>query len=142
MTTELWLNSLAISMDSKKADGMRFVINLKTPDNGESFVVEMSNSALTNIKGQQAKNPDLTITVNRSDLNGVMGGQTSFDQLAAQGKVTFDGDRSKFEQLKSVMTTFTPDFELVPGTRVAKPAPKVTAQKSLEVIPPAETAGE
>lgn len=142
MTTELWLNSLAISMDSKKADGMRFVINLKTPDNGESFVVEMSNSALTNIKGQQAKNPDLTITVNRSDLNGVMGGQTSFDQLAAQGKVTFDGDRGKFEQLKSVMTTFTPDFELVPGTRVAKPAPKVTAQKSLEVIPPAETAGE
>lgn len=142
MTTELWLNSLAISMDSKKADGMQFVINLKTPDNGESFVVEMSNSALTNIKGQQAKNPDLTITVNRSDLNGVMGGKTSFDQLAAQGKVTFDGDRSKFEQLKSVMTTFTPDFELVPGTRVAKPAPKVTAQKSLEVIPPAETAGE
>lgn len=142
MTTELWLNSLAISMDSKKADGMKFVINLKTPDNGEEFVVEMSNSALTNIKGQQAKKPDLTITVNRSDLNGVMGGQTTFDKLAAQGKVQFDGDRSKFDQLRSVMTTFTPDFELVPGTKLGKPTPQAAAKDSLAVIPPAETAGE
>lgn len=142
MTTELWLNSLAISMDSKKASGMKFVINLKTPDNGDEFVVEMSNSALTNIKGQQAKNPDLTITIDRKDLNGVMGGQTTFDQLAVQGKVRFDGDRSKFDQLKSVMTTFTPDFELVPGTKLGKPAPQITAKDSLAVIPPAETAGE
>ncbi|MGI9142281.1 MAG: alkyl/aryl-sulfatase, partial [Fluviibacter sp.] len=142
MTTELWLNSLAISMDSKKADGMKFVINLKTPDNGEEFVVEMSNSALTNIKGQQAQKPELTITVNRSDLNGVMGGQTTFDKLAAQGKVQFDGDRSKFDQLRSVMTTFTPDFELVPGTKLGESAPQAAAKDSLAVIPPAETAGE
>jgi alkyl sulfatase BDS1-like metallo-beta-lactamase superfamily hydrolase len=59
MTTELWLNALGISLDSKKAAGKKFVINLSTPDNKEKFVVEMSNSALTNIKGQQAKNPNL-----------------------------------------------------------------------------------
>lgn len=142
MTTELWLNSLGISMDSIKAAGMKFVINLDTPDNGEKFVIEMSNSALTNIKGEQAKSPDLTITVNRSDLNGVMGGQTTFEQLAAQGKARFDGDKSKFDQLKSVMTTFTPDFELVPGTRVGKPTAQVVTKDPLEVIPPAATAGE
>ena len=143
MTTELWLNSLAISMDSKKADGMRFVINLKTPDNGETFVVEMSNSALTNIKGQQVTNPDLTIIVDRSDLNGVMGGQTTFDELAASGKARFEGDRSKFEQLKSVMRSFTPDFELVPGTRPSQAKLNgSTVKGSLEVIPPAATAGE
>ncbi|WP_415070294.1 alkyl sulfatase C-terminal domain-containing protein [Polynucleobacter necessarius] len=45
MTTALWLNALAISMDSKKAAGMNFVLNLSTPDNGEKFVVEMSNAA-------------------------------------------------------------------------------------------------
>ena len=117
MTTELWLNSLAISMDSKKAAGMNFVINLTTPDNGERFAVEMSNSALTNIKGQQAANPTLTITINRSDLEQVMGGQASFDQLLAQGKVKFDGDRKAFDQLKSTLTVFKPDFELMPGTK-------------------------
>ncbi len=80
--------------------------------------------------------------MNRSDLNGVMGGQTTFDKLAAQGKVQFDGDRSKFDQLRSVMTTFTPDFELVPGTKLGKPVPQAATKDSLAVIPPAETAGE
>ncbi|WP_269459864.1 alkyl sulfatase C-terminal domain-containing protein [Polynucleobacter necessarius] len=44
------------------------------------------------LKGQQAKNPNLTVTLNRSDLEQVMGGQTTFDKLLAEGKVKFDGD--------------------------------------------------
>jgi alkyl sulfatase BDS1-like metallo-beta-lactamase superfamily hydrolase len=123
MTTELWLNSLAISMDSKKADGMRFVINLITPDNKEKFVVEMSNSALTNIKGQLAKKPDLTVTIKRVDLEKVMAGKATFDTLLASGLAKFDGDRKPFDQLRSTLTVFTPDFELMPGTKPAKATP-------------------
>ena len=37
MSTELFLNFLGIRMDSRKAEGMRFTINLITPDNGEKF---------------------------------------------------------------------------------------------------------
>ena len=141
MTTELWLNSLAISMDSKKAAGMKFKINLSTPDNGEMFVVEMSNSALTNIKGQQAKNPTLSITLNRGDLEKVMGGQTTFDQLQAEGKAKFEGDRKAFDQLRSTLTIFKPDFELIPGTRNKKEVPQ-KAQDPFEVQELAITGGE
>jgi alkyl sulfatase BDS1-like metallo-beta-lactamase superfamily hydrolase len=143
MTTELWLNSLAISMDSKKAAGMKFVINLDTPDNGEKFVIEMSNSALTNIKGQQAQDPTLTITLNRSDLEQVMGGQTTFDRLLTEGKVKFVGDRKAFDQLKGTLTVFKPDFELMPGTK-AKTAPQVqkTTRDPFEAQELAITAGE
>ena len=144
MTTELWLNALGISMDSKKAADMNFVINLSTPDNGEQFVIEMSNSALTNIKGQQAKNPNLTVTLNRSDLERVMGGQTTFDQLQAQGKVQFDGDRKVFDQLRSTLTVFVPDFELMPGTK-PKAAQKPVAQPAKDPFAAQEiaiTAGE
>jgi alkyl sulfatase BDS1-like metallo-beta-lactamase superfamily hydrolase len=145
MTTELWLNSLAISMDSKKAAGMTFTINLSTPDNGEKFVVEMSNSALTNIKGQQAKNPTLTVTVNRSDLEKVMGGQTTFEQLQAEGKAKFEGDRKAFDRLKSTLTIFKPDFELMPGTKPKQSAPKQTPPKAQDPFAAQEmaiTAGE
>ena len=65
MSTELFLNFLAIRMDSRKAEGMRFTINLVTPDNGEKFLVELENATLTNIKGFQASKPDLTLTINR-----------------------------------------------------------------------------
>jgi alkyl sulfatase BDS1-like metallo-beta-lactamase superfamily hydrolase len=141
MTTELWLNALAIGLDSKKAAGMKFVINLVTPDNGEKFVVEMSNSALTNIKGQQAKNANLTITINRKELSLVMGGQTTFDKLLAEDKVKFVGDRKPFDQLRSVLTTFTPDFELMPGTKSkTKPAP-APKKDPMEAPEPASSAG-
>jgi alkyl sulfatase BDS1-like metallo-beta-lactamase superfamily hydrolase len=120
MSTNLWLDFLGISMDSKKAEGMKFVINLVTPDNGEKYAVEMSNSTLTNIKGQQAKNPDLTITVNRSDLELVMGGKATFDSLIAAGKAKFEGNRKPFDQLRSILVRFTPDFEMMPGTKPAK----------------------
>jgi alkyl sulfatase BDS1-like metallo-beta-lactamase superfamily hydrolase len=119
MSTELWLNFLGISMDSRKAEGMKFIINLVTPDNGESYVIEMSNSTLTNIKGQSAKSPDLTITLNRSDLETVMGGKATFDKLIASGKAKFDGDRKPFDQLRSTLVRFTQDFELIPGTKPA-----------------------
>lgn len=120
MSTELYLDFLAISMDSKKAEGMKFVINLVTPDNGEKFVLEMSNSTLTNIMGQQAKHADLTVTINRSDLETVMGGQATFDSLVSSGKAKMDGDRKPFDQLRSIIEHFSPDFEIMPGTKPAK----------------------
>jgi alkyl sulfatase BDS1-like metallo-beta-lactamase superfamily hydrolase len=117
-------------MDPKKADGIRFVINLVTPDNGETHLVELSNATLTTIKGQQAKNPTLTVTVNRADLNQVMMGLASFDDLAKAGKAKFEGDRKGFDQLRGILVPFTPDFEILPGTRPAKPT---SAPKPFEV---------
>ncbi|CAM3830856.1 alkyl sulfatase C-terminal domain-containing protein [Polynucleobacter antarcticus] len=81
------------------------------------FVVEFT----TNIKDEQAKNPSLTITLNRSELEKIMGGQTTFEKLLAEGKVKFLGDRKAFDQLKSTLTIFKPDFELMPGTKSKKP---------------------
>ena len=123
MSTEQWLDFVGISMDPKKAEGMRFTIELVTPDNGEKYLVEMSNATLTNIKDQQVKNPDLTITVNRVDLNQVMMGVNSFDDLIKDGKAKFEGDRKPFDQLRSLMVSFTPNFEILPGT-----APKTTTK--------------
>ena len=130
MSTEQWLNFIGISLDPKKAEGVRFTINLVTPDNGEQFTVEMSNATLTNIKGFQAKNPDLTVTVNRADLNQVMMGQSSFDDLIASGKARFEGDRSGFDRLRAILVPFTPDFEILPGTGPSAPT---TPPKPFEV---------
>jgi len=117
MSTELWLEYLGIALDGSKVADQHFIFNLKTPDNGEQFVVELSNSTLTNIKGQQASNADLTITLDRVDLEGVMARKTGFEQLVATGKATFEGNRKPFELLMAAITPFTPTFELLPGTQ-------------------------
>lgn len=140
MSTDLWLNFLGIRLDSKKADGMKFTINLLTPDNGEKYVVEMSNSTLTNIKGEQAKHPDLTITINRADLEVIMMGKATFDDMLANGKAKFDGSRKPYDQLKGILVQFSPDFELIPGTKIDKSAHPVTKEPFAQDMP-ADTSG-
>ena len=121
MSTENWLDFIGISIDPRKAENLRFTINLVTPDNGEKYAIEMSNATLTNIKGWQARNPDLTITLNRADLNQIMMGLASFDDLVKSGKATLDGDPKPLAQLGAIMVAFTPDFEIMPGT-ASRPA--------------------
>jgi alkyl sulfatase BDS1-like metallo-beta-lactamase superfamily hydrolase len=140
MSTELLLDFIAIRVDSQQAKGMEFTINLITPDNGEQFAVEMSNSTLTNIKGFLAKNPDLTITINRSDLELIMAGIATFPALISEGKVTLDGNPEPFMQLRSILVEFTPDFEIMPGTKPEKVA--IAPDKDAFAQPqPADTSG-
>jgi alkyl sulfatase BDS1-like metallo-beta-lactamase superfamily hydrolase len=117
MTTGLFLDFLGIRMDAKKAEGMTFKINFVTPDNDEKFVVEMSNGALTNIKGFQADDADLTITINRADLEPVMMGAVKFDEQIKSGKAKLKGNRDVYEQLKTTLVQFELGFELMPGTK-------------------------
>lgn len=138
MPTSLWLDFLGISMDSKKADGMAFTINLVTPDNNERYLIEMSNATLTNIANYQAKNPTLTITLNRADLNNVMMGATTFEALESAGKVKMEGDRSAYNKLKSTLVRFTPDFEIIPGTTNARPTPASVTSTSPSTTAPAD----
>jgi alkyl sulfatase BDS1-like metallo-beta-lactamase superfamily hydrolase len=120
MSTELFLNFLGIRMDSRKAEGMRFTVNMITPDNGEKFIVELENATLTNIKGYLASKPDLTLTINRSDLELTMMGIKTLEAQIADGTAKIEGDAGVLQQLASTMVEFDPRFEILPGTK--KPA--------------------
>jgi alkyl sulfatase BDS1-like metallo-beta-lactamase superfamily hydrolase len=117
MSTELFLNFLGIRMDSRKAEGMKFTINLVTPDNGEKFIVELDNATLTNIEGFQAEKADLTLTINRADLVLTMMGAKTLEAQIADGTAKVDGDSSVLAKLASTMVDFDPRFEIMPGTK-------------------------
>ena len=135
MSTDLWLDFLGIRLNSDQAEGKHFVINFITPDNNERYVVELSNATLTNIKGQQAKNPDLTITINRSDLETVMMGKASFDEQITTGKAKLVGDRKPYDDLKGMLVRFNMGFEVLPGTGgTSLTAPKNTFEQQAPAI--------
>ena len=117
MSTELFLNFLGIRMDSRKAEGMRFTVNLITPDNGEKFIIELENATLTNIKGFQAEKADLTLTINRADLERTMMGAKSLEAQIADGTAKVQGNVAILKQLASTMIDFDPRFEILPGTK-------------------------
>jgi alkyl sulfatase BDS1-like metallo-beta-lactamase superfamily hydrolase len=138
MSTELWLDFLGVRLDSSKADGKAFKINLVTPDNQEKFVVELSNATLTNIEGYQADDADLTITIDRTDLEQTMMGAKTFDEQIESGKAKLQGDRETYEQLKAMLVHFDLGFEMMPGTGAKDLTPE---QKTFEQERPADTSG-
>ena len=138
MSTELFLNFLGIKMDSRQAEGLRFTINLITPDNGEKFLVEMENATLTNIEGFLAEKPDLTLTINRSDLEVVMMGAKELEEQIADGTCKAEGDLSILKSLAATMVEFDPRFEVMPGTHPDQT--EITQHKAYEAVPGASIA--
>ena len=123
MSTELFLDFIGIRMDSKKAEGLNFAINLITPDNGEKFAVELSNATFTNVEGFLHDDPDLSITINRSDLENIMMGKKSFAASIEDGTAKAEGDVGILSQIAQTLVTFQIGFEILPGT--AGPAGQV-----------------
>jgi alkyl sulfatase BDS1-like metallo-beta-lactamase superfamily hydrolase len=117
MSTELFLNFLGIKMDSSRAEGLEFTINLVTPDTGETFLVELSNATLNNLAGYRSDDADLTLTIDRAELETVMAGEAAFEDLLADGRATAEGDLGVLGQLADLMVEFDPRFEIMPGTK-------------------------
>lgn len=120
MSTELFLDFLAIRMDSRLAEGMRFTMNLIAPDNGEKFAVELENATLTNLPGFLARTPDLTLTINRSDLEQTMIGAKTLEAQIKDGTAKVDGDVSILAKLAPRWSTSIPASRFCPARGVAK----------------------
>ena len=133
MSTELFLNFLGIRMDSRKAEGMRFTINLITPDNGEKFLIELDNATLTNLEGFLADDPDLTLLINRTDLERTMIGEVELEKQIADGTAKVEGDVGVLQKLASTMVDFEPLFEVLPGTKATES--KIAQTNAYEVVP-------
>jgi len=123
-STSFMLDALAIMVDSRKAEGLKFKFNLIHPDINQKFVVEMSNATLTHFEGYEAKDADLTVTVNRSDFEDIMLGKVKLGELAKAGKAKLEGNATVLQQLASACEMFDPMFEIMSGTKVAPKTPK------------------
>ncbi len=116
LSTSQFLDYLGIRLDPVRSEGEAFVVNLVTPDTDETFVVELSNGALTNLAGFLADDADLSITINRSDLERAMIGTAPLLQQIADGTATLDGDAGVLQTLAGLLTHFELGFEIMPGT--------------------------
>ena len=116
LSTLQFLDYLGIRLDSSQVGDAAFVMNLITPDNDQRFVVELSNGTLTSLQGFVAENPDVTLTINRSDLENAMIGAAPLQQQVLEGTAVLEGDPSILLTLAGALTQFEPNFAIMPGT--------------------------
>ena len=138
LSTGQFLDFLGIRLDPLKADGVAFTANLVTPDNGEQYVIELSNGTMTNLQGYLADDPDLTITINRSDLELAMMGAVPLMEQVADGRAVLEGDASVLQTLASLLEHFELGFEIMPGTGGTRLSP---VQDPFAQEPLADSAG-
>ena len=117
MSTGLFLDFIGIRMDSKKAEALgSYTMNLITPDNGEKYAIDLSNGTFTNVEGFLHDDPDLAITIDRSDLEVIMAGAKRFTDAIEDGTAEAEGDAGILDEIASTLVVFNPFFEVLPGT--------------------------
>lgn len=116
MSTGLFLDFIGVRMDGKKAEGLEYSINLITPDNGEKYAIELSNSTFTNVEGFLNQDPDLSITIDRSDLENIMMGKKTFVASIKDGTAKAEGNVEILSEIAKTLVTFEMGFEILPGT--------------------------
>jgi alkyl sulfatase BDS1-like metallo-beta-lactamase superfamily hydrolase len=117
-TEQLW-DVLGSRLNGPKADGKHIVLNWSFGDTGESFALNLENSALTYTEGVQAANADASFALARATLDDVISKQTSFPEAIATGKVKVTGNPGKLAELMSLMDDFPRMFEIVEPRRTA-----------------------
>jgi alkyl sulfatase BDS1-like metallo-beta-lactamase superfamily hydrolase len=115
-TEQLW-DVLGIRLNGPKAEGKHLVLNWSFTDTGESFVLNLENSALTYTEGLQSEKADASFALARSTLDEVIAKQTSFPEAVAAGKVRLSGDAMRLAELMSLMDEFPRMFEIVEPKR-------------------------
>jgi alkyl sulfatase BDS1-like metallo-beta-lactamase superfamily hydrolase len=106
---DLW----AVRLNQEKAEGKAIVINWTFTDVGETFVLNLENSALTNTRGKLAAKADAGFTLTRGTLNSILVRQTTFPSAIRAGDITFDGEASKIGELFGMLDEVPADFPIV-----------------------------
>jgi alkyl sulfatase BDS1-like metallo-beta-lactamase superfamily hydrolase len=65
----------------------------------------------------QADAADLTVTIDRADLEPIMMQRATFASQAAAGKAKLVGNAQVLAQLAGCLVPFDPAFEILPGTK-------------------------
>jgi alkyl sulfatase BDS1-like metallo-beta-lactamase superfamily hydrolase len=115
-TSQLW-EVLGIRLNGSKAEGKHIVLNWSFTDTGETFVLNLENSALTCTEGVQTPNADASFTLARGTLDEVIAKATSVPEAVAAGKVKVSGDATRLTELMGLMDEFPRMFEIVEPKR-------------------------
>jgi len=113
MPLELFFDYLSIRLDGPKAEGKTIKMNLDLPDTKDKYLLVVQYGVLQYHKDQQAKDADVSLTMDRSTLNQIIGGKLKVEQGVANGTIKLDGDPKKFEEFVGLLDTFDPWYQVV-----------------------------
>jgi alkyl sulfatase BDS1-like metallo-beta-lactamase superfamily hydrolase len=117
VSVEQYFDLLGIRLNPAKADGKRIQINWVFTDLGSRYVLNLENSALTYVVGENSPTADVALTMSRATLDGIILNRTTFENAIQSGAIQTQGDPRKLTDLMSLLDNFSPSFEVVEPKR-------------------------
>ena len=112
MSSELFWDYLAVRLNGAKAGGRRITINVHFPDLQTDYALMLRNGALSHRTGTH-ENPDVTVTIARSQFDNIVLGQTTLPDQIAAGTAQLQGDEAALHQFIGLLNTFDFWFNIV-----------------------------
>lgn len=110
-TSDLF-DALATRFNPAKMQGGEAVIAFTFPDTGEAITIDLRKSVMFPRMGQ-ADAADVSIEINRSDLNRLLARQVGIPELASSGAVSFEGNPAAALAMFGALDEIAPGFEIV-----------------------------
>lgn len=113
MSLDLYFDYMAVRLNHPKADGKQITLNFVFPDVDKKYLLELENGVLHHTEGTQSDQADTTITLDRATLDAITLQQTTMQEAAQAGDVTFEGDPAKLQELMALLDNFEFWFNIV-----------------------------
>lgn len=113
MTDTMFMDLLAVRLNSDRAAGRDVRINWVQPDTGKQYALTVENSVFLYREGRQHANAQATLTAPRGVLVGTLLGQTTLQAAMQAGQARIDGDPAALQAWLGMLDQFDPKFDIV-----------------------------
>lgn len=112
-TPSMFMDLLAVRMDSDKAQGHDMMLNWNFSDLDQHFALTLRNGVLTYREHANHDQADATVTMSKSVLDQISLRQLDFPTAITQGDIKLEGDAGRFKAMLGMLSSFQPTFNVV-----------------------------
>jgi alkyl sulfatase BDS1-like metallo-beta-lactamase superfamily hydrolase len=110
---EMFFDQVAVRLNGPKAADKKIVINLDVTDLREQYVLTVEHGVLNYARGRQAADADVSVTLTRKTLDGMLLGEATLPQKMAAGEVQIEGRMETLGELQALMDNYEFWFNIV-----------------------------
>ncbi|WP_349736015.1 alkyl/aryl-sulfatase [Pseudomonas jessenii] len=112
-TPTMFMDLLAVRMDSDKAQGHDMTLNWNFDDLDQHFALTLRNGVLTYRERASHAKADASVTMSKAVLDQISLRQLDFPTALKQGDIKLEGDAERFKAMLGMLTSFQPTFNVV-----------------------------
>jgi len=112
MSPDMLFDYLSVRLNSEKAAGKNFNINIDFTDLNSHYTLSVENAVLNHTQ-KQAANADVSLALSMKTMNSIQLGELTFEQAIKKGDIKIKGEKKVFNDFLAMLDDFNFWFNIV-----------------------------